>query len=303
MQKKKQANSKITQEEVQARLQKIQALKDIDKVKKQMQAGQTSGAAPVSGSSASMPLENLLGIGQDEDAVYLEVDKLLHDLLTKIAEFAFSADAKTRLFPKNKIAHLVNVMRKAHLEMESRFVMDIFKDRVKQLHDGKLPKIKERQGMFGQVVRPMRVDEIAAKFTIEDDLPAGTETPTSTVGTKNGLLRYLQNTLLANDDIYDPLKASPRRVIALFLDAADIVSLKSCEGNQKYFNAALLTPESIQPKSRTDKDKLVKLRAVFKRANEWLDEKLKSVSKDAKAAEGDGKTKAASKPQAAAKSA
>lgn len=290
MQKKTSDKYKISQEEVQERLKRMQAAKDLERAKHDMETGVTTTKK----SPSSIAIENLMGVGESEDSIYEECRKDLYDFINQLASFTLGPDKAPQLFPNDKIANLVNILRKSRMELEARSLMDIFKDRVKFLNGGKLPKIKEKQGMFGKTVaRPMRIEEIAAKFKIEDRLPPDDEGKLGDKGTKEGLMNHLQKILFDNDDILDISKSGPRKAIAQFLDASGIIDLRTNDPEQKYFNAFLLTPDSMQPANKADKERLVKFRAVLKKAKKWFDAYQKKVEQQAKQTEAAEEQKAA----------
>ncbi len=279
MQKKTNSKYQVSQEEVKDRLKRMQAAKDLERAKHDMETGvKTTGP-----SKASLEIENLMGVGESEDSIYEECRKDIFDLVNKVCNFALGLDKTATLFPKDKIANIVNILRRCHLELEARSVMDIFKDRVKFKNNGKLPTIKEKQGMFGKTVaRQMKIEEIAAKFTIEDKLPPDDVGKLGEKGTKEGILMHLQKVIFDNEDAYNPLKSGQRKMMAHFLDASGTINLRSKDPEQKYFNAFLLTPDSMQPASKADKDRLVKLRGVVKKASKWFDDYLKKAEQQAK---------------------
>ncbi|MDP8244553.1 MAG: hypothetical protein P9L94_10770 [Candidatus Hinthialibacter antarcticus] len=282
MQKKTNTKYNVSQEEIQERLKRMQSAKELERTKHDMETGRTTTKQ----SPSSIAIENLMGVGESEDSIYEECRKDLYDLINKLGNFVLGPEKADQLFPKDKIANIVNILRKSRMELEARSVMDIFKDRVKFLNNGKLPTIKEKQGMFGKTVsRAMKLEEIAAKFNVENRLPPDDVGKLGEKGTKEGLMAHLQKILFANDDIFDPTKAGPRKAIAHFLDASGIIDLRSKDPDQKFFNAVLLTPDSMQPVNKADKERLVKLRAVLKKANKWFDEYVKKAEQQTKQAE------------------
>lgn len=290
MQKKISEKYKISQEEIQERLKRMQSAKDLERVKHDMETGvKTTKHSP-----SSIAIENLMGVGESEDSIYEECRKELFDFINQLSNFTLSPDKAPQLFPNDKIANIVNILRKARMELEARSMMDIFKDRVKFLNDGKLPKIKEKTGMFGKTVaRPMRIEEIAAKFKVENRLPPDDVGKLGENGTKEGLMNHLQKILFGNDDVFDVTKSAPRKAIAQFLDASGIINLRTNDPEQKYFNAILLTPDSMQPINRADKDRLVKFRAVLKKGKKWFEAYQKKAEEQAKQAEATEEQKAA----------
>jgi len=266
--------SKLTQEEILQRLQMASAADELEKVKKDMNNSPRTFAEMGPG---VVPLENLSGIGQSEDQIYSEICKLLSDFLNKLGDMAFSLEKKEQFFPKSKIVHLVKIMKSANMEMEARSIMDIFKDRVKQKNEGKMPTIKEKVGMFGKTTeRIMKLEEIASHFPIEDDLPPGDVKPLGAHGTKNGILMHLSNILLQSEGVLDPLKKGARKTVGLFLKAAGLINTAAQNPQEKYFLACLFTPDSIQPKSRNDKDGLAKFRTVLKKGVQFLEERMEA---------------------------
>ena len=184
MQKKTNSKYNVSQEEIQERLKRMQSAKELERTKHDMETGVKSSKP----SPSSIAIENLMGVGESEDSIYEECRKDLYDLINKLGNFALGPEKADQLFPKDKIANIVNILRKARMELEARSVMDIFKDRVKYKNNGKLPTITEKQGMFGKTVsRPMKIEEIAAKFPIEDRLPPDDVGKLGEKGTKEGV--------------------------------------------------------------------------------------------------------------------
>lgn len=283
MQNKKNSKSNISQDEINSRLQNVKHMQDLERVHQEMKSGtasssnasfdQPSGTAPTSGAP-----EDLRLIGREEDELYQEVTDELNSLLEKAGELAFSSDRKETYFPDDKILGLLRVLKKSRLEMECRIVMDSFKSRVKEKNGGKVPKISERQGIFGKSVeRLMKPEEIARKYTIEDDLPPNDENAKAKYGTKNGLLNLLSERLLQNDEVVDPIKHGARKPIGLFLEALGVFNLQSNDKEEKLFIACFYTPEQLRPGSRNDKERLVKFRSILSRGNKWAEKKIEEM--------------------------
>ncbi len=276
--KKKSTNSSISKEEFQKRLQMRDAADQLDRMRKDMD----TSPQQFSGKPNEMaPIESLSGIGESEETIYEEVVKILQDLMDKIGSYAFTSEQYPRYFPNSKIISLVRMMRSAGLELEARTIMDIFKDRVKARQGGKLPVIKVKEGMFSKATqRNMKPEEIAKKFDVEDSLPPDEVEPLGAHGTKKGLLRYLQSIFLESDESTDPMKKVVRKSLGLFLKEAGLLNFKTKNSNENYFAASLVTPDSLQPKSRNDKESLVKYRSVLNKGIKFLDEKLKATTQE-----------------------
>ncbi len=273
MKNKQNSKSTITQEDIQKRLEMASASDELKKIRKDME---TSPLTFTESSSEAIPLESLSGVGQSDEQVYKDTCKVLSEFLEKVSEVYFCRELKSRYFHNSKIVTLVKWLKSARLEMEARSMMDIFKDRVKQKNAGKMPVLKIKASMFGKATeRIMKVEEIAKKFELEDDLPADSVKPINGVhGTKNGLLRHLQALLLENEEVTDPIKKNPRKSVGLFLKAAGLIKTETDDPKEKVFLACFFTPDSIQPKSKTDKENLTKLRSILNKGISYLNAKL-----------------------------
>ncbi|RJP26605.1 MAG: hypothetical protein C4527_14790 [Candidatus Omnitrophota bacterium] len=272
MKSKTAIKSKITKEEIEQRLAVGNAVAEIEKMKRGMSGGLiVSSDTPFK----EVPLQSLSHIGKSTDHIYKDVQGELSTFLNKLGEYAFSPSETKRYFPNNKIKYLIELMKKANMELEARYIMDIFKDRVKQLNGGKLPTVKEKSGLFGKVTeRQMKPEEIALKFQIEENYPPGENKPLNVVGTQESLMNHLYEMLLNSEDILDPLKKGPRKTVARFLQAAGMLNPATKDPREKYFVACLMTPDKIQPQSIQDMDRLIKLQVIIKKGTEWLEEKL-----------------------------
>ncbi len=266
------ANSKISKEELDKRLALGDAAREIERMKRGMVSDSGSGTVAA---GKDVPLQSLSHIGKNSDQIFKDLKQELDTFLSKLGEYAFSPDSKNRYFPNAKIKRLVDLMKKANMELEARYIMDIFKDRVKQLNGGKLPTVKVKSGLFGKVTeRQMKPEEIAARFEIEENYPSGETPPLNVVGTQNSLLNHLYDMLLNNDDIVDPLKKGPRKTVARFLQVFGLMNPSTKDPKEKYFVASLLTPEKIQPQSLQDIERMTKLTTIFRKGTEWLTEQV-----------------------------
>lgn len=268
--------NKLSPEEAKARLNKIKQLKELEKVQKDMKARPLTedDDAP----RGHVPLEDLRAVGKEEDEIYKDTCQELKNILEDVNAYAFSHERMDRYFPKDKIINFIRILKKAKMEMECRIAMDLFRTRVKERNGGKIPTVTERQGIFGKVVkRTMRPEEIASKYTIEDDLPASEASLTGKGGTKMGLMSQIASRLLDNEEVLDPVKAGPRKLIGNFLEAAGLIKLDTPNQEQKYFIACFYTPEKLRPNSRTDKQGLIKFQAILKRGRKWLKEQSEKL--------------------------
>lgn len=277
MQKKTLSKSKVTQEEIQQRLNMIKAAEQLDDIKRDMASASTEGRKTPTG---HVPLEDLSGAGQSGDQIFMAMMKEYKELLDTIGSFSFAPELRKYYFKDNKIKSFLSILKHAGLTLQVRTMMDIFKDRVKQRNGGTLPTVKEKVGLFGKTVsRPMKVEEIASKFDVEVDLPPGVERPLTVCGTQNGLLNHLRGILLDDEDVRDVLKRNPRKNVARFLKAAGLLNLQSNNQDEKCLIACLITPESIQPKSPQDRDQVVKFRSIMKKGKRWLDQRIEAIQK------------------------
>lgn len=273
----KKNSPQISQEEVRARISRMEQMKQLEKMQSDMKNNVKSGK-PSSGSPQDVKIEDLRSINEKEEEVYEEVVQEWRKFLELVDIYLFSDARMGHYFPNNKITHLVKVFKRAHMELESRWIMDMFKSRVKEKNGGKVPTVSEKQGLFAkEVKRPLKVEEIAAKFEIEDDFPGGSDSYTRN-GTKKGMMEKIAERFLQNDDVMDPLKAGPRKVAGMFIEAAGLMSPKSQDQEEKYFVAVFYTPDKIRPRSRTDRDNLVKFRTILKKAAHWVEQKNNELS-------------------------
>ena len=278
---------KITKEDLQKRIAMQDAARELDRMKKTM-IRDAEGKPTTAGAGLKMPLENLTTIGLSSDQIIHEIQDDLKTMLDKIGELAFAPDQRKRYFHNNKLITLVKILKMAGMEMEARSVMDIFKDRVKQINGGKLPTIKEKQGFFSKTTeRALKVEEIATKFEVEVDIPASNSAevaPLTVVGTQKSLMNHMNSILLQNEEVVDPFKKQPRKTLGKFLQCAGLMNPATENPEEKFFVAALLTPDSIQPKSLTDKDKFDKFSKILKKAIKWVEQILEQRNKEAEAA-------------------
>lgn len=281
---KSKEDQKKLQEELQKRVAVRENLKDVDKIKRELQrAGDVDGLA---GGGADYEIESLATIGKSDNELVKALQENLNEFLEKVGEYAFDNSQAARYFPGNKLLALVKAMKSAGLELESRYVMDIFKTRVKERNGGKMPTIKERKGLLGGTAeRMMKPEEIVQKYDIEKDMQRSSNdvAPLTAVGTQKGIMKHLNDSLLQNEEILDPFKKGPRKTVAKFLQAVKLLNPSTANPNEKMFVAALLTPDSIQPKSSGDKEQIEKLSAIFKKGTKYLSSKLEKSEK-AKAA-------------------
>ena len=123
----------------------------------------------------------------------------------------------------------------------------------------------------------MKPEEIAIKYTLDE---GGSKETTGDIksitpsGTTQSLLDYLNTLFLQNEDILDPLKKGPRKTAATFLRTVKLLNPTPKDNNEKLFFACLLTPDSIQPRSRNDKERLVKMQGLLKKGCLWLDSRI-----------------------------
>ncbi|MBZ0255051.1 hypothetical protein K8I31_03255, partial [bacterium] len=88
MQKKISDKYKISQEEVQERLKRMQAAKDLERAKHDMETGvKTTKKSP-----SSIAIENLMGVGESEDSIYEECKKELFDFINQLSNFTLGPD-------------------------------------------------------------------------------------------------------------------------------------------------------------------------------------------------------------------
>ncbi len=263
--------------ELEKRIAVRENLKDADKIKRELRkAGDIDSLA---GGSTDYEIESLGTIGKSDNELVNSLTEALNEFLEKVGEYAFGSHQLKRYFPGNKLLALVKAMKSAGLDLESRYVMDIFKTRVKERSGGKVPTIKERKGMFGgSSERQMKSEEIVQKYEVEVDIPKdGKEVaPLTAVGTQKGIMKHLNDSLLHNEEIEDPFKKGPRKTVAKFMQAVKLLNPSANDPNEKMFIAALLTPDSVQPKSGGDKELIEKLTTIFKRGSKWLDTKIQA---------------------------
>lgn len=276
--KKSEENKKL-KDDLEKRIAVRDNLRDVDKIKRELQkAGDLDG---LSGGAQDYEIESLATIGKSENDLCSGLQENLQEFLNQVGEYAFSSSQIPRYFPGGKLLALIKAMKSAGMEMESRYIMDIFKTRVKERSGGKVPTIKERKGLLGgSTERMMKPEEIIQQFDVELDLPPSTEvTPLTAVGTQKGIIKHLNDSLLQNEEILDPFKKGPRKVAAKFLQAVKLLNPSTEDPSEKLFVASLLTPDSIQPKSSGDKEQIEKLSAIFKKGTKWLSAKLEKAEK------------------------
>jgi hypothetical protein len=278
MAKSKEEQKKL-HDELQKRVAVRENLKDVDKIKRELQrAGDIDGLS----GGGDFEIESLATIGKSDNELVSALQENLNEFLEKIGEYAFDNSQMVRYFPGNKLVALIKAMKSAGLELESRYVMDIFKTRVKDRNGGKVPTIKERKSLLGGTTeRMMKPEEIILKYDVEVDIPkTGDELVSLTaVGTQKGIMKHLNDSLLQNEEVLDPFKKGPRKVVAKFLQAVKLLNPATDNPNEKMFVASLLTPESIQPKSSGDKAQIEKLSAIFKKGTKFLSAKMDKSEK------------------------
>ena len=276
--KKSEENKKL-KDDLEKRIAVRDNLRDVDKIKRELQkAGDIDG---LSGGAHDYAIESLATIGKSDNELCGGLQDNLNEFLNKVGEYAFSSSQTARYFPGGKLLALIKAMKSAGLEMESRYIMDIFKTRVKERNGGKVPTVKERKSLLGGTTeRMMKPVEIIQQYDVEPDLPAGTEVaPLTAVGTQKGILKHLNDSLLQNEEILDPFKKAPRKTAAKFLQAVKLLNSSTEDPSEKMFVASLLTPDSIQPKSSGDKEQIEKLSAILKKGTKWLSLKLETANK------------------------
>ena len=277
MQKKSLTKSKLTQEEVQQRLNMIKAADQLEDIKRDMSSPHAKSRKT---STGAVQLEDLSGAGQSGDEIYKAVVSDYKDLLDAIASYAFAPELRKHYFKNNKIKSFLTILKHAGMTLQVRSMMDIFKDRVKQRNGGNLPTVREKVGLFGKTAeRPMKVEEIASKYDVEIDLPPGADRPLTVCGTQVGLMNHLRDIVLEEDDVRDLFKRNSRKSVARFLKAAGLLNLQSNNQDEKCFIACLITPESLQPKSAEDREQMVKLRSLLKKGKKWVDGRIEAIQK------------------------
>jgi len=271
--------------ELKKRMAMRESTEELERVKREMSQSKNDKNAQTASTDSNAPLQNIQTAGRSGQDLYMEVCKELNNFLKNLGAYAFSPSERKRYFPGDKITYVIGLLRGIKWELGARYVLNMFADRVKQLHGGTVPAIKVKKGFFGRTVeRPMNPDEIAARFTIEEDFPAAEVKPLGAAATQMGLLMHLEEVLLHNEDILNPLKKGSRKTVAMFLNAVGLVNPSTSDKEEKLFVACLLTPESFQPKSNTDADRLTKLLALLKKGKKWLERKIAVSNSSAAAA-------------------
>lgn len=264
----------FTKEQLEDRLALNRTTEELKKVKREMESSFTVNSGPTGG---IMPLESITAAGQSNDQIYYNTVSELNHFLSIVGQYAFSHERAKVYFRNKKVVSLITILKKAKMDMLAFSIMNIFKDRVKQINGNKIPTIKEKTGLFSKAIeRPMKLEEIVTKFEIEVDIPPGEERPLTTIGTQSSLLHYLSATLLENEEIQDPIKKGPRKQVGLFLQAANLVDFTATDIATKQFLACLLTPEKLQPKSKQDAENLLRLSSMLKKGTKWLEDKINS---------------------------
>ncbi len=270
------SKKKISKEEVEKRLAMNKTTAELEKIKKEMKAASIEGKdESFTPDPTAFPLQSLHSAGRNQEDAYWEAVKEWNNFLKLLSEYIFGGDRWQSFFPNNKINYLITALKRAKMEMLAFSIMDIFKSRVKQRNGNKIPTIKEKSGIFGKTTtRYMKPEEIAKKYEIEDDIPNDDDKPLTIVGTKNGIIKYLQETLFENEEVQDPIKKGPRKSIAYFLQSVKLVDTQTQDTEERQFLACLLTPEKLMPKNRDDVDGLTRLTSLFKKGNHWLEKKI-----------------------------
>lgn len=273
------SNSKLTQEKVQQRLNEIKATDELENIKQEMMASSPQDAS--SASTGVAPVDDLRSVGIESEKIYLTLLSDYHQLLNSIGDYAFAPELRKFYFRDNKINTFLSILHKSGLVLQVRNMMDIFKDRVKQRNGGSLPTIKEKAGLFSKTVtRPMKLEEIASNYDIEEVLPPGVERPLTICGTQEGLLNYLRNILLDDEDVRDLAKRNPRKTVAQFLKAAGLINFQTINPDEKCLIACLITPESLQPRPNSNRESLMKFRSIIKKGKKWLEERIETIKKN-----------------------
>ncbi len=277
MQKKSASKSKISQDEINQRLKMIKAVEDIESVKRDMSSGVSSKSAT---STTPFSLQSLSGVGESDSEIFISVTSEYKELLQTIGNYAFAPELRPVYFKNNKIKSLLTILKLAGMTLQVRSVMDIFKDRVKQVNGGTIPTVTEKSGLFGKAVkRAMKIEEIASKFDVEVDIPPGADRPLTACGTQVGLLNHIREIVLEEEDVCNLLKKNARKSVARYLKAAGLLNFQTTNPDEKCLIATLVTPDAIQPKSPEDKDVLIKFRNILRKGKKWLDSRIEILQK------------------------
>lgn len=268
------SNYNVDKKELEQQLAKSQTKDDLEKMKREMAENAELHTAHRPDPS-SVPMEDLRSVGQSEQQVYDETCKELYTFLQKIGDYAFSSEQRKKYFPNNKLLKFFSLLKKSGLELQARSAVDMFKTRLKERNGGKMPVKTEKKGFFGKAAeRPYKLEEILKECDLEVSLPESDVKPLGAHGTQVGLMKYAQEVLLENEEIQDPLKKTPRKTLTKFLQVAGLLNAKPASDAERFFVACLVTPDSVVPKSKTDRDNLTKYRAILKKGHAWLDKKL-----------------------------
>ena len=136
---------KIDQAEVEKRLQMGKAADELNKMKQEMAS---ANRAITISSTEDVPLENLSTVGMGDDEIYLNLCRSLQEFLEKLGEYAFSPSEMRRYFPNSKIKFIIGILKAIGMELEARYLMDVFKDRVKQTQWRQTPHDQSQAGAF-----------------------------------------------------------------------------------------------------------------------------------------------------------
>jgi hypothetical protein len=272
------ATQEINQEDLRKRAQQHKAADELGRMKKEIAESSKSASSTSSFSANDEPLRDLTSIGQTDIQVYNDVCQDHKNFIQLIEDYALSLANKERYFPNNKVHRFIALMKKTGLELQARSAIDMFKSRVKERNGGQIPTKKEKKGIFGKLVeRPFTPEELIREYDIEPNIPSSETAPLGAHGTQTGLLKYVAEVLLHNEDIGDPLKKAPRKTVARFLQASGLMS-KSPSGDEKYFAACLVTPDSLLPKSKQDREQLKKYKAILKKGSKWLEDRIQLLN-------------------------
>nr|HPO08983.1 hypothetical protein [bacterium] len=175
--------------------------------------------------------------------------------------------------------YLVGLLKGAGYSMQAAAAMDIFKDRVKQKQGGKMPSITEKTGLFGKTTsRPMKLGEIVNRFEVEENLPPeDLQSLTGYAGTQRGLLDYVRASLFDEEEIRDPIKRNQRKQLTAFLKGAKLLNPATNDRQEKVVVACLLTPDTYQPKSMEDIDRILRFRGLLSKGTQYLKQRVEAL--------------------------
>lgn len=284
MKKKRAGRSKVEQlAEAQEVVAMRQAARELEESKREvashLESGETALEQEHPGAGEVLPIGSILAAGQTDQQVWTQVNETFKEFFNALGNYVFSLEHRQHYFPERKVTYLVGLLKGAGYTMQSVAAMDIFKDRVKQLQGGQMPKITEKTGLFSKsITRPMTLSEIAQNFEIEENLPTGeVQSLTRYAGTQRGLLDYIRSSLLDEDEeILNPLKSAQRKQLARFLKGLGLLDLKTKDRREKVIIACLLTPDLYQPKSPDDMEHLPRFRSLIKKGILFLQERIEA---------------------------